>query len=93
MENSTTGNEIWFYYNALRIRDHAELYDTERYGYIDRELFNDLAALSLAKLRLDGFVSLDAGSEGSVVTKPFMTTGGACMSMPSPRKDRCAPRC
>ena len=70
------GDEIWLYYNALRIRDYPHLYDAERYGFIDRDLFNDLAALSLAKLRLDGFVSLGTQGEGTVTTQPFIARGG-----------------
>ena len=35
-----------------------------------------MGALELAKLRLDGFVSLDAEKEGSLVTKPFLLDGG-----------------
>ena len=66
------GDEIWIYYNALRIRDNEELYwDREEYGFIDPALFKNNAAMHLAKLRLDGFVSLDAAGEGEVVTSPF----------------------
>ena len=64
------GREIWIYYNALRFRAPMTFYDDRYHKY-----FEDAGALCLAKLRLDGFVSLDAASEGSVVTKPFMTTG------------------
>ena len=38
--------------------------------------FDDESALVLAKLRLDGFVSLDAEQAGTIVTKPFQTNGG-----------------
>ena len=37
---------------------------------------SDLSALCLAKLRLDGFVSLDAETSGTLVTRPFMLGGG-----------------
>ena len=70
------GGEIWVYYNALRIRDNKELYwERDRYGFIDRDLFDDHSALHLGKLRLDGFVSLDAEVEGHVVTEPFDWSG------------------
>ena len=70
------GDEIWVYYNALRIRDNKELYwERDRYGFIDRDLFDDHSALHLGKLRLDGFVSLDAEVEGHVVTEPFDWSG------------------
>ena len=39
------------------------------------EYFNDMGALELAKLRLDGFVSMDASSTGSIVTKPMELNG------------------
>ena len=68
-------DEIWVYYNALRFRGHRELYHA-----IPDALFDDGGALSLAKLRLDGFVSLDATAEGSVTTRPFVAKGGALMA-------------
>lgn len=59
-------NEIWFYYTGLRYRDRPQ-------GYPD---FPKRGAICLAKLRLDGFVSLDAGeTEGYVVTKPLVLAG------------------
>ena len=65
------GNEIWVYYNALRFRGHRELYKD-----VDPAFFGDQSALCLAKLRLDGFVSLDAEEEGSIVTKPLALSRG-----------------
>ena len=39
-------DEIWVYYNALRIRDNKELYwEQDRYGHVDRDLFEDHSAL------------------------------------------------
>ena len=56
------GDELWFYYSGSA-SDHGV---TGRSGPI-----------CLAKLRLDGFVSVDAGDEtGSLVTKPFRCKGG-----------------
>ena len=63
--------EIWIYYNALRFRGMRELYKDIPDAY-----FEDQSALVLAKLRLDGFVSLDAAKEGTVVTQPFLAQGG-----------------
>ena len=63
--------EIWIYYNALRFRGMRELYKDIPDAY-----FEDQSALVLAKLRLDGFVSLDAEKEGTVVTQPFLAQGG-----------------
>ena len=39
------------------------------------EYFNDMGALELAKLRIDGFVSMDASSNGSIVSKPMELNG------------------
>jgi hypothetical protein len=59
-------NEIWFYYTGLRYRDRPK-------GYPD---YPKRGAICLAKLRLDGFVSLDAReTEGNVVTKPLVLEG------------------
>jgi hypothetical protein len=61
------GDEIWIYYAGYNFRHHqyrnaGELQDGRRIS----------ACIGLAKLRLDGFVSLDAGDEGGyVVTRPF----------------------
>ncbi len=65
------GREIWLYYNALRFRGPRELYKTVPDAY-----FEDESALVLAKLRLDGFVSLDAPEAGTVTTQPFLPNGG-----------------
>lgn len=65
------GREIWIYYNALRFRGHRELYQGVAAHY-----FDDASALVLARLRLDGFVSLDAEEAGTVVTQPFVSNGG-----------------
>ena len=56
------GDELWFYYGAMD-GDHSEPY---RRGNI-----------CLAKLRLDGFVSIDAGGDvGMLLTTPFVCEGG-----------------
>ena len=62
--------EIWIYYNAIRFRGHQELYA----GMVDPTYFGDASALCLAKLRRDGFVSLDA-EKGTIVTAPFVWKG------------------
>ena len=63
--------EIWIYYNALRFRGPMEFYDNQYHPYID-----DASALCVAKLRLDGFVSLYAQGEGEIISKPFEITEG-----------------
>lgn len=60
------GNEIWIYYGAHR-HPHAKAGYTEE-GY--------QGAVSLAKLRLDGFISADAGKEGGTITTPPLCFGG-----------------
>ena len=58
-------NELWFYYDAFRYR-HMSIADTLARKYLDS------SALCLARLRMDGFVSLKGGPEwGSVSTKPI----------------------
>tara|TARA_B100000686_G_scaffold354995_1_gene468828 strand:+ start:11035 stop:12558 length:1524 start_codon:yes stop_codon:yes gene_type:complete len=59
-------NEIWIYYQGARFRGSSEIYHNKY-----KEYFNDFGALGLAKLRLDGFVSLFAENYGQLITKPF----------------------
>ena len=47
--------EIWVYYNACRFRSWSDQHDESYARY-----FQDLNCVALAKVRLDGFVSLDA---------------------------------
>ncbi len=78
------GDELWFYYTGMKWRtylyelwtdgsprDAATLSDEER-----ADLDDGWGALCLAVLRLDGFVSLDAGENGGhVLTKPVQAVG------------------
>ncbi len=73
--------EIWIYYigcrfpsNALSRERHTRNKELYRLN-VDPELFDDQVTICLAKLRPDGFVSLDADSAGTVFTKPFMWHG------------------
>ncbi|MCL0099335.1 hypothetical protein M1O55_00480 [Dehalococcoidia bacterium] len=63
--------EIWIYFDAVRFRGVPESYPS-KYA----EFFNDMGALSLATLRLDGFVSMDAETKGTLLTKPFFLNEG-----------------
>lgn len=57
-------DELWFYYTGVKFRRPPHKWD------------QDHAAICLATLRRDGFVSLDAGDEGgSMVTEPFNWEG------------------
>jgi hypothetical protein len=63
------GDEIWIYYGGYNIRHHT--WSTAPFGEL-QEGCRVGGCVGLAKLRLDGFVSLDAGDEGGyVVTRPF----------------------
>jgi hypothetical protein len=73
--------EIWCYYNALRMPASAEQYqrfnrskELFRLG-VKPEHFQDSGALSLAKLRPDGFVSVDGDESAYIITKPFTLRG------------------
>ncbi len=58
------GDRLWFYYSGIRHRWQPPKADPDR------------AAICLATLRRDGFVSLDAGeSEGALTTAPFCWEG------------------
>jgi hypothetical protein len=57
------GDEIWFYYSGFSGRHWATKRNEPQGG-----------AVGLAKLRLDGFVSIDAG-DGEVTTKPLRMSG------------------
>jgi hypothetical protein len=60
------GDELWFYYTALRYRG----YDPAQPALVG------YGAICLATLRVDGFVSLDAGeAEATILTKPLRWRG------------------
>ena len=62
-------NELWFYYGGSRRRSYS-IAEQMNFGYLDAN------ALCMAKLRLDGFVSLRGGIEwGSVLSKPLEVSG------------------
>ena len=62
-------NELWFYYLGCRNRS-LSIADTLNRGYLDS------TAVCMARLRMDGFVSLKGGVEwGSVTTKPTEISG------------------
>ena len=62
-------DELWFYCMGSKQRS-LPIADAVNFGYLDS------SAISMARLRLDGFVSLKGGIEwGSVTTKPIEVTG------------------
>lgn len=79
-EPLVVGDELWFYYGASGwghhdwyLRGIAEGLDVPEARDVGKVSFN----MGLAKLRLDGFCSLDAGPvrEGIIVSRP-LTSGG-----------------
>ncbi len=77
------GDELWFYYSGLKWR--AYIYelnedgtprDPKTWSDEERADFEDgWGAVCLAVLRRDGFISLDAAGEGTVLTKPLKLSG------------------
>jgi len=59
-------NELWFYYVGLRYRSLSIA------ATLNRE-YLDAGAVCMARLRMDGFVSLKGGIEwGSILTRPLV---------------------
>jgi hypothetical protein len=73
------GDEHWVFYGGAK--NHHDWYITGKYEGIDHPEANDMSKvgyhLGLAKMRLDGFVSLDTSPyrDGLVVTRPFFPEG------------------
>ena len=62
-------DELWFYYMGMKYRN-LPMAATLNHGYLDA------CAICMARLRLDGFVSLKGGMEwGWVLTKPVKVDG------------------
>ena len=74
------GDEIWIYYGAHAIGHGHPLWraDAEREQILrEATVHGPISGVGLARLRLDGWVSIDAGSqEGALTTKPFACNGG-----------------
>jgi hypothetical protein len=69
-------HELWFYYSGIKWRFHPDNVKTLSNGTKTHVSIPDSGAVLLAKLRLDGFVSLDADElEGSLVTRPMTVHG------------------
>src|SRR5581483_11437563 len=70
------GDELWLYYGGWR-EDHGTSRQ-HRHMTTPCAAQRRAAAIGLAKLRLDGFVSLDAGeAEGTITTAPVRSAGPA----------------
>ena len=66
------GNEIWIYYVGTNW-DHADRVDPDPGGH--------RSAVSRAILRLDGFVSADAGYRGGWLSTPLIRFGGSKLEL------------
>lgn len=72
---------IWIYYHGYRMPGSMELYEKHNGNRelfrlnVDPAAFNDGSAICLAKLRPDGFVSMDAERVGWIITQPFTWRG------------------
>lgn len=67
------GDELWFYYGAFRGDPSRACTETKKYDWTVNSGFYANAATGIAKLRRDGFASLDG--TGEVVTKPIQFSG------------------
>ena len=67
--------EIWIYYLAYRFRGHRNLFADLDPSIYNDAFFEESSAICLAKLRLDGFVSLNASTEGELLTAAFTWRG------------------
>jgi hypothetical protein len=70
------GNELWLYYSGIKRRFQPENVKIGTDGKPHHVSVPDGGAIYLARLRRDGFVSLDAGDlEGSLLTMPLKVAG------------------
>lgn len=67
------GDELWIYYVGSN-RDHDGFVDPASAGEI-------LSGIGLARLRLDGFVSADAGYTGGQLTTPLIRFAGRSLEL------------
>jgi len=71
------GPEIWIYHIACRYRGHRDLFADLDPAIYNDEFFDPSTVICLAKLRRDGFVSLDAAPRGGeLLTRPLIWEQG-----------------
>jgi hypothetical protein len=73
------GDELWLYYGGWR-EDHGASRQ-HRHMTTPREAQRQAAAIGLARLRLDGFVSLDAGDEDATLTTVPLPCAGQGLTL------------
>ena len=61
--------EIWIYYNGLRFRARPNSPSDQMNEFL--QTHKKMTGICLAKLRADGFVSMDAKKQGIIITKPI----------------------
>ncbi|QDU80110.1 hypothetical protein Pla110_18320 [Polystyrenella longa] len=80
------GEELWFYYTGFKTRippytrnsDGSPRDPSSLTAHEQADLEDGWAAICLAVLRRDGFISLDAGEEeGTLLTTPFILDGNS----------------
>ena len=70
------GNELWFYHSGITYRFHPDNVRTRSDGTKTYMSIRDSGAIYVSRLRLDGFVSLNADElEGVLLTRPMLVKG------------------
>ena len=70
------GNELWFYHSGIKFRFHPDNVRTRPDGTKTYMSIRDSGAIYVSRLRLDGFVSLNADElEGALLTRPMLVKG------------------
>lgn len=70
------GNELWFYHSGIKYRFHPDNVKTRPDGTKNYMSIRDSGAIYVSRLRLDGFVSLNAAElEGALLTRPMLVKG------------------
>ena len=73
-------DELWFYHAGNRYRFNPDTVHTRPDGSKAWGFPNDTGAIYASRLRLDGFVSLDAGElKGELLTRPLILRGHLLM--------------
>lgn len=70
-------DEIWVYHIACRHRGHRDMFADMDPAIYNDDFFNPTTIMCQARLRRDGFVSLDAASSGGeLLSRPFEWASG-----------------
>lgn len=70
------GDELWFYHSGIKFRFHPDNVKVRPDGTKTYMSVRDSGAIYVSRLRLDGFVSLDADElAGVLLTRPMLVKG------------------